>query len=142
MSLYSTAVEAIRTAAEQRQAELDSAAAAARQNTIAELRRLAVEGVPEDSTARAVCELVAHSVTVGRESDGYPEMRVPQEVAAVVWAAVDARIIKTHDNRAIVGRLKIYKCGGIYEDMPEKQRDFLAWNEAREFRKSQTWAKL
>jgi len=67
MSLYSTAVATIRTHAEVTQAALDAQAALARADHIAALRAACTANVPEDSPARAVAELLAQAIAVGRD---------------------------------------------------------------------------
>ena len=126
----------MRTAAETHQAELDAAAAAARQAHIATARAAALAGVSPDSSAYPVCALVAQTLTIGRKGDEYPEMFWPDTTKAVVFAAVRAKILIR------VGEIKLYDGCGIPCSNPGFDPDYLAWDAAKTYRDRQIWTAL
>lgn len=137
MSLYQLAVQAVRAHVDETQAKLDAAAAQARQNTIAALRALAVQGVPENSPAYPVCALVANTIAVGRK-DGYPAASLPPETRAVLVAAWNADIIDKQ-----TGGLEWYADFSGLADSPQPLKaDYEAWDAARTYRNRQTVAQL
>jgi hypothetical protein len=143
MSIYSDAVASIRAYSDARQAELDAVAAAERVKSIATLRNMAIDGVPSDHPARPVCELVAHTITVGRD-DGYPAIDLPRETLAAVVAAKNAgllRVVPGPHSCAWVGKIEIYADGsGVSSQAPSA--DFQAWDTARKYREAQTVKRL
>lgn len=72
---YLAAANAVRSHVTARQAELDLAAQTARTAHIAALRSAPLAGVSTDSPLYPLASLLSQTVTVGRESDGYPGAR-------------------------------------------------------------------
>src|SRR5574338_454454 len=91
--LLQIAAREIRSHVDATQAELDAAAAAARAETIRDLRAKALQ-IPDDAPAalRAVCALVSETIRVGRD-DGFPSVSLPDETKSVVRAAVSAGVL-------------------------------------------------
>ena len=142
-TLYSLAVAAVRTASETKQTELDAAAAVERQKNIDATREAATSGVPTDSPAYPVCALVAHTLTIGRSSDGFPDPRIPTETVSVVAAAIHAGVIlETPGKIFYVGKLKVSSNGALESYGVNHGADYQAWDRAQEYRKHQTWNKL
>ena len=138
-TLYSLAVAVVRSASETKQAELDAAAAVARQKNIDDTRAAAIEGVPPDSPAYPVCALVAQTLTIGPE---YPTLTVPPATMAVVFAAIQADMLPSDREYHRIGSLAVYKEGHLKSSGVNDNEDYHAWNNAKEYRKRQTWEKL
>lgn len=89
MSMYSDAVAAVRNVVDTQQQRRDAAAAERRAENIAAQRTAILGWEPEDSSYRAVVELLAHTMTIGRE-DGYPAVTIPEDTSAVLRAACES----------------------------------------------------
>lgn len=154
MTLYANAVTAIRDHATATAAALDAAAAAARQAHIVALRAACLDGVAEDSPARPVAELLANTIAVGREYNGYPAQHYPDETKAVIIAAAKAGLLECHDHagKAIpyvnadgvyitVGAVNLYRdASGVSHigrtsggQLPERTADYQAWDAAKKY---------
>jgi hypothetical protein len=139
-TLYTRAIAAIRSESERKQADLDAAAASARAHCIATLRAMCLEGIEEGTPAHAVCSLVAHTLTVGRD-DGYPVVSIPQETRAVVVAAIHAGILPSRP--LMIGAVHWHSdLSGLSSDPSCQRDDYLAWDAAQVFRAAQKWSKL
>jgi hypothetical protein len=121
-----------------RQAELDQAAATARVACIAEFRLAILEGSAGRTEAyQLVAETVASLVSVGRDSDGYPELVIPEEAKQLLKRASKAGVVPSN-GRLELGSLRIYwDMSGISEKgslSPAWQADYEAWNAAKNYR--------
>ena len=134
MSLYSDAVKTVAEISAKRQHELDMAAIAARSENF-KAQRKAILAVPEDFRWKPVLDLLANSFVIGRD-DGYPEVSIPADVAAVLRAAYAA------------GMTCHLRFCGSFESFCEKpdntawEKDYRAWSAAREYRNAQSVRKL
>ncbi len=142
-NLYQDAVTCIRTHYETTQAALDVKAAAARVANVASYRDLATDGIDDASLAYPVCCLVAHTLTVGRQGDGYPLVSIPAETTRVVMAAHKAGLLTTNGERICVGELRLYKDGSGFSNHADSwQADYDAWAAAAEYRTKQSYTSL
>jgi hypothetical protein len=149
MKLYADAAKTVREYAEAYQSELDKTAAMLRAETIARLRADAMIGIDADDPRHPICALVAQTLTVGRDSDGYPEISIPKETQAVIRAALDAGIITPYERvnrgRFLLGKIDFTSLSNpnINDYRPQYlTADYDAWNAAKTFRAAQSWQKL
>lgn len=130
MSLYTQAVSAISSFRAIRQAELDQAALIARQNNLMAVKLAIRNLIAEDDPFRCVAEFIAEDVSIGRESDGYPERRLSNTAQTLLLAAIKAR--------PECGLSSIYPFGGIrLNHLAENDgsNDYEAWRSAGNYRK-------
>ena len=123
------AVLAVRTA---KQTELDQAVATARAAHLTALRAALRDVVPADHPLRPVAELVAASVTVGRESDNFPARDLAPGVRAIVCAAYHA----DRSGKRMPSVIVILSPDSTAHDA--YQADYDAWAAARAYREAQT----
>jgi len=125
------AAVSIRQAARAKMAALQSAAAEARAANVAAYRALALEGVAQDDPAYPVCLLLARSITVGRESDGYPTVNIPDPVKAMLRQARNAGMIRCEAGYIYCGKIKMHSdASGLVGEYPAQAADYQAWREA------------
>lgn len=143
---YTNAVAAVRAYSEAKQTELDLIATEARAACISAVRAACTAGVAEDSPAYPVCALLAQTISMGRECDGYPGVTIPLDTQRVLSAAAKAGILARvcNDGSVIAGSLRLYRsCEGVNTGLPAAHHaDYLAWDAARTYRQAQTWATL
>ena len=94
MTLYSQAVDSVRTEIVKRRAELLRIATEARAFNELAQRAAIIAWEPEDSPWQPVVELLASRLIIGRQSDGYPEMGFDVETRDVLRAALAAGMDK------------------------------------------------
>ena len=90
MSLYSDAVVSLQTETARQQAELDTA-----QHTAARLNDVATRDAiraweSAESPYKPVVEALAHHLQIGRESDGYPTLSIPDDIKKLLKASIAA----------------------------------------------------
>lgn len=126
------AIAAIDGIVQQEQTRLDSAAAAARADNLTQTRAALLGLVAETDPLYPVCELLAHTLSIGRD-DGYPERRAGDGCNEIVGAALTAlgAARRTHPLARLwrADRLSL-------EDLASKAAiaDYAAWEAAREYR--------
>lgn len=146
MSLYGNAVLAIVSERQQKQAALDAAAASARAANVAATRAALQNLVPETDPFRPVAELLAATLSIGRESDGFPERTVSQEATQAYCAAVRVLVGSYLPKERTGGLLDVVSTHvgeyGIGLDLDRvavaaRSADYAAWDAARNFRAAQ-----
>lgn len=143
---YNQAVTVIREHAVTTQAQLDKAADEARAANLVAHQKACTTNCT--STAEEmVGHLVAQTLTIGRASDGYPQVELPDSTKELLKAAIAADILKLgnyyHKDHIALGTLYLYGGGSGFCSAPETQAvDVNAWNAARTYRQAQSWDKL
>lgn len=136
MSLYTQAAAAINTHREAKQAELDRAAADARAEHIAALRRDLRRD--EDTAEAAILNLVAETIQVGRESDGYPKYLLPNDTKNVIDAAIESELLLRDAAGVNLGAIRMR---ADLSDAASSHKlhwaDLTAWNAAKDYREAQ-----
>jgi hypothetical protein len=146
-NLYSIAVGAIQRIVDEKLTSLQEAHEEARaQNLLA--TRAALRGlVSQENPLRPVAELLASSLTIGRE-DGYPYRQVSEEAKKVWTAAMYALngdgkvkekkgIAHLQDDSCQLPALSLSSLA-----TKEQEDDFKAWDALRSYKKAQTVQKL
>jgi len=144
---YSLAVTAIREYAEAHQSKLDRDAAEALAELATKTKATIAGAMPVDSPAYPVLALLANTIEVkGRDVDGFPQIRIPQETGAVLRAALAANLLPSG-----IGDLE------LNFPFPENQEVYVAlsqccadannaahhsWRLAIDYRRAQTWKTL
>lgn len=146
MSLLSEAVAAVITMSDDLIRSLDDAAAEARRANIDATRDALRNLVPVDDPMRPVAELIAATLKVGRESDGFPERSVSPDAVTVYEAAIRALGYTRLPDLREGGLLAILSRGIGPDARPlidlgrvaidEHETDFHAWCTAKDARKA------
>lgn len=131
MTLLHSALAAITEYRDERQAQLDHAAREARLANLAAYRNRVLDGIGEDSPLRPIAELVSATVTIGRDSDGYPQVSVPPETVQALRLAKNAELWVGLE----LGGVSFSREFSVSHDLTEWHADYEAWNAAKEYRK-------
>ncbi len=141
--LYQQAVASVLSVAQKTQAALDQAAVEARCNNQAAVQVAATKGISKKSAAYPIAVLLAQTIMIGRDDDGYPAVRVPKETWAVIDAGFRSGIIPKIGGYITVGDIQFYSDGGVYSTQcVEQDIDYRAWNAACEYKNKQTVSSL
>lgn len=132
---YLAAVAAIETHVAAKQAELDAAAAKARTENLAAYRAAVMEGAYPEAEDYSIRLLLSQTLTIGRDTDGYPEVIIPQDTARLLLAAQDAGMISL-----TIGTLTCHPgFSGFRFNLPIVwEADYNAWRAATVYRDRQT----
>ena len=122
-----------------RQAELDATALTARAACVAALRAAIAAETPGSCEAeRELCLAVASHVSVGRESDGYPELCITDEARKLIGRAVAADVVRSANGKVYIGQVAYYgDLRGIDDNGPFEaawSADCRAWDAASRYR--------
>jgi hypothetical protein len=98
MTLYAEAARTIRDYSTQKQVELEAEFTKAHIKKLEALRKLAISGVEEDAPERAICDLVANTITVN-EKDSQLEVALPRSTKQALAAAAAAEMLPLHDRQ-------------------------------------------
>lgn len=128
-----------------RLAELETAAHAARVACIAAIRAALAYGAGQAPEAERLVQLAsAESVTVGRESDGYPDVKLSSDATELVMRAIAAGVLtqvsRDHYGPKVAIGATLYQ-GGLSngsdlgtEGYAAWQADYAAWDALRIYR--------
>ena len=133
-SIYTAAALAIQKTVASTQTTLDETALRARHANLAELRRLALEGEDPQSAAGLVAALVSSTLTVGRASDNYPIVGIPESTRKVLAEAARANVLRV-DSYYRIGELSFHSdFSGLARDPKCLAEDREAWRNATNYR--------
>lgn len=146
-TIIASASLAITRHVDDRLAELETAAHAARVACLAAIRAALAHGADQAPEAERLVQLAAaESVTVGRESDGYPDVKLSSDATELVMRAIAAGVLTEvsrnhYGPKAAIGAT-LYQ-GGLSngsdlgtEAYAAWQADYAAWEALRTYRKA------
>lgn len=131
MTLHGEATLALQLEVDRRQAKFDIAATETRAANLQATRLALANLVDDNHVLRSVAELLACSLTIGREGDGYP-VRECSEEAKDYWR----RAVRSCDSGLdqLGNRPVPDLTNRLTED--EQNADYKAWSAAADYRKS------
>ncbi len=137
--LYTLATSSILAYREAQTAHLAGNAVETRQANITAHREAAVWMVHPANPLFHIASLVSQTLTIGRESDGYPALSIPVETKNVLLAAAAAGMLPQDETKeGWQGKPTVYRIGGLafkadfsglHKNIETQEADYQAWKE-------------